>query len=237
MEGRQDKRKAMRTTGFAAITVSLILTTVHPANAGSIIDALVTTYPEHIAGRDGNILIWRDGTRSVIHDGLKKTHQTKLKQADIEDMMSQPYPVGACSFEKPAHNYDPGRIRNDAFFRKIYGNSAAQVKRSLTSVKWFGRRLRVTKINGVDRQLAKVAADLAKLPKKVRKYLIPMGGTFKWRKIAGTKRLSVHSFGAAIDINTKYADYWRWSGGKPGNVPKFRNKIPTRYHTTTAVPL
>ena len=216
----------MKIVNLATISALLMVMTVHPVAAGNSIQTLIATYPAHLKSRDGNMLVWHDGTRMVIFDGRKKTHQTRLKTADIEDMMSQPYPVGPCSFEKPKWNYDPGRIRNEAFFRKMYGNSAARVKRALTTIDWFGRRLRVTKINGVDKQLAKVAAGLARLPKKMRKYLVPMGGTFKWRKIAGTNRLSVHSFGAAIDINTKYSDYWRWSGGKPGKVPKYKNRVP-----------
>jgi hypothetical protein len=37
-----------------------------------------------------------------------------------------------------------------------------------------------------------------------------LGGTFNWRKVAGTDRLSNHSFGAAIDLNVDKSAYWRW---------------------------
>ena len=46
-------------------------------------------------------------------------------------------------------------------------------------------------------------------------------GTFVWRNIAGTDRLSNHSFGTAIDINTKYSDYWKWN-----NNVTYINRIP-----------
>jgi hypothetical protein len=49
---------------------------------------------------------------------------------------------------------------------------------------------------------------------------------FYWRMITKQDNLSVHSFGAAIDPDTKFADYWTWSGGKPGNVPAYENKFP-----------
>ncbi len=218
-------QKQIIITIIAGLSMSVCLI-ISPVLATDAIDELVATYEHHIAGRQGNMLIWKDGSQMKIDDGLEKSHQQRLKHADIEDMMRQAYPVGKCSYARPARNFDPGRVRNDTFFRKIYGNSARQVKSHLVTVKWFGRRLRVTSINNVDEQLRKVAADLAKLPRKLRKYLAPSAGTFNWRKIAGTRRLSVHSFGAAIDINTKYADYWRWSGGKPGNVPAYHNKIP-----------
>jgi hypothetical protein len=64
------------------------------------------------------------------------------------------------------------------------------------------------------------------LPKPLQQFVRNPAGTFNWRPIAGTNRLSVHSFAAAIDINLDRADYWRWSGAKPGNVPRFRNRIP-----------
>jgi hypothetical protein len=70
-------------------------------------------------------------------------------------------------------------------------------------------------------KLKAVERELAKIP-NIRKYLRPIGGTFKWRKIAGTSRMSVHSFGAAIDINVKYSAYWRWNKGKY----RYQNKIP-----------
>ena len=38
----------------------------------------------------------------------------------------------------------------------------------------------------------------------------------------------MHSFGAAIDLNTRYADYWIWAGGKPGRVPHYNNKYPMK---------
>jgi len=213
------------TAGLAAL-LSIAAAPSPALAADDGIDALIAAYPDHLERREGNRLVWSDGTTLEIDDGRTKSHQDKLKQADIEDMMSQPYPVGPCSYDPPARNFDPGRIRSDAFFRRMYGSSEAEARKSLTTIRWFGGKLRVTKVNGVDRKLQQVADDLEKLPKKFHRYLAPSGGTFNWRVIAGTKRLSVHSFGAAIDINTKFTDYWRWSGGKPGNVKKYRNKIP-----------
>ena len=61
---------------------------------------------------------------------------------------------------------------------------------------------------------------------ELKRYLAPSAGVFNWRKVSGAKNMSVHSFGAAIDLNTKFADYWVWSGGKPGRVPTYANKYP-----------
>nr|WP_304363624.1 M15 family metallopeptidase [Jiella sp. LLJ827] len=203
-----------------------------PAIAASIplfdrLEALQTAYPEQIAAIELDALVMRDGTRIPIDDGEAKEHQTKLARADIEDMLSQIYPIGRCDQgAPPPRDSDPGRIRNDAFFRAVYGSSREIAESRLVPVDWFGTRLRFTETGGADQALAAVARDLAALGRSFRKYLTPSAGTFNWRMIAGTDRLSAHSFGAAIDINTSVADYWRWAGGKPGNVPAYRNRVP-----------
>jgi hypothetical protein len=180
---------------------------------------LLKAYPQIKACQD-NMIIWRDGTRMVYDDGRKETAEKILKRADIEDMFTHSYTQEKYSNPR----FDPGRYRNERFFRHMYAESAAQARRHLTTIDWFGRKIKVTRINGVDRHLIAVEKDLKKLLKKhpqYHKYLVPIGGTFKWRKIAGTNRLSVHSFGAAIDINVKYSAYWRWS--KNG---RYQNRIP-----------
>ena len=45
---------------------------------------------------------------------------------------------------------------------------------------------------------------------ELQSYVEKLGGTFNWRKIAGTERLSSHSFGTAIDLNVDKSAYWRW---------------------------
>jgi len=180
---------------------------------------LVATYPQ-LKACQNNTIIWKDGTRMLYDDGKPETETKILKQADIEDMFTHSYRQGR--YKNPRH--DPGRYRNETFFRKMYGNSASQVRKHLTTIDWFGRKIRATTVNRVDRHLLAVEHDLKRLLKQhpqFHKYLVPIGGTFTWRKIAGTQRLSVHSFGAAIDINVKYSAYWRWS--KNG---KYQNRIP-----------
>ncbi|MBA2649214.1 MAG: M15 family metallopeptidase [Legionella sp.] len=63
-------------------------------------------------------------------------------------------------------------------------------------------------------------------------YLDNPGGTFNWRFIAGTTRLSPHSFGMTIDINSELSNYWQWDLKKEGrpideNEPLvYKNNIP-----------
>ncbi len=186
-------------------------------------------YRDAIETIDGTHVIMRDGTKIVLDDGNKKNHHQRLVAADIKDMFLQVYPTLACMAieDKPVRNFDPGRIRNGAFLKAAFGTSEKSVRDELETVSWFGQTLKVTRRMGVSDALKRVAGDLKKIRNLDMRFVRSMGGTFKWRKIAGTKRLSVHSFGAAVDLNTRYADYWRWSGGKPGNVPTYVNRVPT----------
>lgn len=190
------------------------------------LNLLKNSYPDHIAAVEGNKLILKNGKSLIIDDGLQKTHQEKLKTADIEDMLSQIYPLGACFNGTIDRNFDPGGLRNVSLMHEIFGRSKKAVTKNLTVINWFGKRLRFTKIAGADQALIRVRDGLARLAPKFRKYFKQSAGTMHWRLVAGTKRLSQHSFGSAIDINTKFANYWRWSGGKPGKVPEFTNRIP-----------
>jgi len=186
---------------------------------------LVAAYPETLAGVEDGRLTFLDGGEPLLIDDRKaKDHFAKLAQGDVEDSLSQVYPVGPCE-TKPAVNVDPGRIRSDRLMMRLYGASAREVERSLVKVAWFGESVRVTKRQGAAAALEKVRDELTSRP-ELKKYLSPSAGTFNWRKVANAPNMSVHSFGAAIDINTKFADYWIWSGGKPGKVPHYANKFP-----------
>ena len=48
---------------------------------------------------------------------------------------------------------------------------------------------------------------LAQKP-ELRSYVNKLAGTCNWRRVAGTKRLSDHSFATAIDLNVQTADLW-----------------------------
>jgi len=189
------------------------------------LELLVAAYPESLSGVADNALLFKDGGPPLeIDDGKVKDHQAALAAGDVEDSLRQLYPLGACDM-KPPVDADPGRIRSDALMMRLYGKSAKAVEADLVPVKWFGGTLRVTKRQGAAAALAKVHDDLAAKP-ELKRYLAPSAGTFNWRKVSGAPNMSVHSFGAAIDLNTKFADYWVWSGGKPGKVPDYANKYP-----------
>jgi hypothetical protein len=57
---------------------------------------------------------------------------------------------------------------------------------------------------------------------ELRRYVEKLGGTFNWRKIDGTERLSNHSFGTEIDLNVEQSAYWRWQS--PERMETFSRK-------------
>ena len=196
---------------------------------GSSKKALLAAYPGAFK-IDGNMIIFPSGQRVVWDDGRAKSAEELLVDADVEDMFAYPYPRASKGEERPPRPNDPGRVRSDAFFRALYGASEAQARGTLRNVPWVpklgGGTVAVTTRFGVADKLAAASAELERLPPAFHKYLRPSAGTFLWRNIAGTNRLSVHSFGAAIDINTHYANYWRWDEQPAGGVIHYRNEIP-----------
>jgi D-alanyl-D-alanine carboxypeptidase len=192
-------------------------------------DALVKAYPTHLAGYDQKDIIWRDGTRMPISDGRQKTFEQLLEAPDIKDQFAIPYPLDG-ALKAPGLNEDPGRIRNEAFFRKMYGDCRrGEVTPRLKPVAWMPRHgggtVMVTAVNDVAARLTAVVRDLEILSPGMMQYLVPSAGTYNCRVIAKTTRLSVHAFGAAIDLSTRFGDYWLWSRDK-GSGSAWRNRIP-----------
>lgn len=185
-------------------------------------------YPKALSGFDGTELIWRDGTRMPV--GQVQTGRSEdevLRDASIADQLAASYPAGAPLL--PPQD-DPGRARNQAFFDKMYGDCrAGQVAPRLVQIAWlprtWGHKVSVTSVNGLDHALEAVSRELDELPAQDKRYLYPLGGTYKCRSVAGTNQTSMHSWGAAIDINPAYSDYWRWC--RTGNDPmSYRDRIP-----------
>ncbi len=214
--------------------LAMVLMGAPPVTPVSL-QCLVNAYPDHLEKADfteesGWAVVWKDGTRMDWDDGeTDKTYEEMLERPDLEDMMSIPYPLGELG--RPlAPNEDPGRIRYEPFFRKMYGDNARAVGKKLARVEWLpdsgGKRLKAMSVNGVDKHLLAISTELEKLPRKLRKLASATSGPFNWRVIHGTKRLSVHSFAIALDVAVKQSDYWRWAKkDKSGKIP-YRNRIP-----------
>ncbi len=185
------------------------------------------SYPESVRSVAGGVLVMANGQRWPLSDGIVgKTPEQRLAKPDIDDMFADRYRPGPPA-KPPSRDEDPGRVRFQPLFVAMYGDcTRGEVAPRLRAVSWMPRHgggtILVTTVNGVADQLEQVIAELDRLPSAMMPYLVPNGGTYNCRPIAGTQTLSMHAFGAAIDIGVSHADYWRWAGG---NAP-YRNRIP-----------
>lgn len=185
---------------------------------------LLRAYPEALAAINGNSLLWRDGTTMPLSDGHDaKPFAEQIRDGSILDMLRQPY---RSSVDSPEPDDDPGRVRNGAFFAKMYGDChRGEVEPHLVPVRWiassWGHVVRVTSVNGVADKLDAVSHEIDAMPPEIRRFAFPAGGTYVCRDVADTHRPSMHGTGAAIDINVGYSDYWLWRRGA-----EYRNRIP-----------
>lgn len=201
-----------------------------PTDLPQRLERLVKAYPEIVSGIEGNALVLKDGTRLTISDGrTDKSFDELLNKPDIGDMFAFDYPEGAAAAQ-PAENFDPGRIRVEALFRALYGDCRKGTLAKRRQVAWVpkhgGGAVSFTTAQGADKALEAVSAELDELPNGFAKFLVPSAGTYNCRAIAGTDRMSMHAYAAAIDIDTKQTTYWQWV--KPGadGLYQWSNRIP-----------
>lgn len=209
--------------GFLFLLVCCILNSNEEVPYGA--QKLIKAYPEKISHYKDNKIFFKDGSSLVYDDGKPKNTKELLENPDIEDQFKWKY-------ETPGTN-DAGRIRNEAFFKKIYGNSKEEVAKKLVEITWcpklVNQKIKVTTVNGIDKKIQKIGTELDQYP-ELKAYITNIGGTFNWRKIAGTNRLSTHSFGMTMDINTKFSNYWQWDCKCTNEETKlkYKNRIPKK---------
>ncbi|MDR1318210.1 MAG: M15 family metallopeptidase [Treponema sp.] len=190
------------------------------------LEILAAAYPGAFELVPGQGIRLPGGTLLPYDDGKQKDFETLLEDPDLEDMLRLPYPPGAPE-KPPALNEDPGRFRPDAFFRALYGRNEAEIRSALRPVQWMpslqGPRLLISTRFGIDKKLKNIIADLEALGPEYHPWLMPPGGSFNYRPVAGTSRLSPHSFGIAVDIAVPSSHYWLWEKNGAG---EYKNSIP-----------
>ncbi len=190
-----------------------------------VLKRLELAYPDSIHEVSSSYIAWKDGSLTQVRSSFPVF---TLLARIIYRFDTKTGSISKRDVERDA--YEP-------FFRKMYGNSANEVKKKLVTIYWmpkvFGTKypLRVTTVNGVDKKLRRISAELEKLPPSYHKYLARPAGCFYWRNVKGEKYLSAHSFGIAVDINSSYGDYWLWDWLKhKRRISKsdFHNRIPMK---------
>ena len=116
-------------------------------------------------------------------------------------------------------NFDPGRCRVYSLLNEVYGSSKHQVELNLKNVNTGSGRSQFNGNNNASVSLNNVMKELiplAKVQKDLASCLYPCSGTFNYRIIAGTGRLSPHGFGIAIDLARDNRDFWKWASRDQG---------------------
>ncbi len=192
---------------------------------------LLAAYPDFITSVTSGKVIFKDNSFLTFDDGVNnKSWDQLINNPSVKDQFIFQYIKGKPD-NIPLKNEDPGRVRNETFFKKMYGQTKEEVEKNLVEIDWLPhtlhQKIKITHINDVDKHLAAVSNELDKNP-ALSKYLTNIGGTFNWRYIKNTKRLSEHSFGIAIDINTSFSNYWMWDCKCTDelSVLSYHNRIP-----------
>jgi D-alanyl-D-alanine carboxypeptidase len=199
-----------------------------PSNMDNHLRRLMAVYPTAVDRFDSQFVYLKNGTRYLISDGnTHKTFSELLAIPDIDDTFYANYPAGEPP-TAPGKKVDPGRVRFTPLFVAMYGDcKKGEVDNRLRTIKWLprhgGQSVRVTRVNGVDRALEAISEGIDQLALDLVAYAFPVAGTYKCRAVAGTNTRSMHGYGAAIDLNVKRSDYWRWQGPL---APVWRNRMP-----------
>lgn len=176
-------------------------------------DTLLAAYPDTVAAVHGNQLIFRDGRALDLGSAdCQRSDDDVLRHASILDQFRYPYPLEPLN-APPAN--DPGRFRNKAFFDAMYGDCRkGEVAPQLVSLVWlpssWGRPIEFTAVNHAAEALAAVSAEIDALPDHERRAAYPIAGTYDCRSVADAGQPSMHAYGAAIDLNLAYSNYWMW---------------------------
>jgi hypothetical protein len=183
---------------------------------------MLLAYPDDVTGAevktDQLFLVMKSGNRLLYDDQRAKNEADLFSGADIQDTLAIKYPLQETSGLMAA-GIDPGRMRSYPLLDELYGSKKAEVAGFLTRISFGSRHVLFNRNAGAAAALEKAAGEagrLASLMPVAAGYLYPDSGTFNYRLIAGTKRLSPHAYGIAIDLNSSRGGYWRWTDKQSG---------------------
>jgi len=184
---------------------------------------LMLAYPGYIKDlektAEGKVfVILKSGKKLLYDDRKEKNTWQKSGNPDIQDMFEQIYPLNEIKELLPNH-YNPGIVRIYPLLHEVYGKNKGGIIQNLVKVSIGYKFVEFNKNNGAADALKSVIKELLPLARQSHKIYaacFPSSGTFNYRLIAGTSRLSAHAFGIAIDLNNNKYDYWRYATREQG---------------------
>ncbi|MDD2781594.1 M15 family metallopeptidase [Sulfuricurvum sp.] len=189
----------------------------------------VEGYPNLVQSADEKGIVLKNGTRFPYHtDTSKGSWDEKINHADLATQLEQPYDAGG--FETPpAYLFDPGRLRYQPFFQAVYGKDKKAIEKNLVTIEWptlKGKtKLQVSKVDGVNKKLYAIGQEIARLPKADRIWA-EVAATYCYRVIKDTDRLSMHSYGIAIDLAPNTTQYWKDEASSETAKIGYKNTMP-----------
>jgi len=192
-------------------------------------ECYVQGYGGLVTSADETAVLLQDGTRFPYHTPTPKgTWDETINNADLSIQLSQKYDAGGIE-TPPPYLFDPGRLRYQPFFQALYGKDKKGIEANLVTIEWPTlkgmNKLRVNRVGGVDQKLAAIGREIAALPKKERIWA-EGASTYEYRVIKDTDRLSMHSFGIAIDLAPTKTQYWKDEAPSETAKIGYRNTMP-----------
>jgi len=202
--------------------MALFLAAAPAGPAPVALSCLARHYPVTPMFEDGDwVTALPDGARIPVNDGKTKTFDERLANPTVADLFRISYRAGPI-LPVTTVDQDPGRVRIEAILAAAYGGKG--VASQQVRVHFLGNPVRVHRkiapaLARVERRLVQATAADPQLSPFLRR----LSGGFAQRKIAGTDRISAHSFGIAVDLDSAQSDYWRRQREQP---LRWRNRIP-----------
>ena len=186
-------------------------------------------YPDVIQSANETSIVLKQGAIFPYRTSSPKTSwDEKINNADLKTQLSQQYDSGGID-TPPSYLFDPGRLRYQPFFQALYGKDKKEIEANLVTIIWptlkGNTKLRVNRTAGVDKKLYAIGQEIAKLPKSDRIWA-EGASTYEYRVIKDTDRLSMHSFGIAIDLAPAKTQYWKGEAASETAKIGYKNTMP-----------
>ncbi len=216
------KVNLFRTIFLILLSISLLSTSVFPelfdknylVNLKRDLLCLMMSYNNYITDIELSgkyvYLVMKSGERVIYDDFLEKNFAEKLSNGDLQDSMELIYPLDFPT-KIAANNFDPGRVRSYEFLKAVYGKDKESIKSKLTIVETSLGKWRFNKENNAASKFKEALDNVHSLilnNESIKEFVLPISGTYIFRKIANSNQLSMHAFGLAVDLASKRESYW-----------------------------
>lgn len=174
---------------------------------------------ENLEEVNGKIYFVLNNGQKILYDDSKtRTVEQCAGSENIKDILNQDYPLESIEEVMPK-NCDPGRGRNYNLLEGIYGKGEKNIYNNLKYIDTKAGTVLFTHKNKGDIAIKNAldkCVELAKENKSINRFIYNRGGTFNYRVVQDTGKLSPHSFGIAIDLCKDDRDYWKWVDSSKG---------------------